>query len=1227
MSSFDDLVPSAQKGQFDDLVPSTDAGAFDDLVTEQRRWYSDVPLQIVGGIRDAVQQNSNLGEQVLKSPLAKYSVPGLALRGAERFIESKPERAERAARFRDLPEVPEAETTAGAILRPLAQFGTDFIPLFRIARSMGLANAIRGTGTSTVRSGAAMLAEGEIAGLAADQIAFDPRDERLSNLIQQHPALQNPVTEYLAADPNDSEAEARLKVALEGAGLSALFTPIVHGASLGLRTLRNHVKPTTNAASEAQLGGAAREVNRVSAETAELSGTEAVERRKNLAERKRIEQMTPDEVKRELLTSELTGLPNRRAYQEAAKQPVQVAVDVDSLKWVNDTLGHEAGDELLAQVGRALKDEGLDAFHVSGDEFIVQGAKREDVEAALQRAADRLQQVQVKRGAQAIRPAFSYGVGNSLEQADAALLDAKRMREASGTRAARGEAPPSYEGPALPAVKVRQVDAGTPEELLSREAEQVGTINLNNIQSPDDVKAAIAETARRFSARIDDARRGTINDDQLRALADDLGMTPQKLLQRQRGQAFNPEQALAARGLLVDSAADLVEKSKGAIGGSDEALIAFQNAFARHVAIQEQIAGLTAEAGRSFRQFKLAARKGSKQHQIKEAIEAFGGREDIEQLAEMIGRIEDQATLNTFVRGARKAKTSDMLLEAWINALLSGPQTQMVNVLSNSLVALWTLPEHMLASAIGSVRRGEDRVFPREVVGRAFGFVQGAKDGLRLALKTFLTEQPSDQLSKIETRRHQAIPSVVFRRDAKPIMLGEVPLPFTGPVELGGKQIRIPGRMLQAGDEFFKAIGYRMELNALAMRTGLQQGLEGDELAKHIDQALRNPPPALHRAAMDAARYQTFTQKLGDIGQGIQKIANAHPSMRLVLPFIRTPANIVKFAAERTPFGLLMREVRDNLRAGGVTRDIQLARLTFGSMVGGVVASMAAEGSITGGGPSDPRLRAALRETGWQPYSVKIGDRYYAYNRLEPLGMIFGLSADYAEIAGELDHAEAREVAAMITGSISKNLTSKTWLRGVSELLEAVNDPDRYGDRYVQNFAGTLIPTVVAHTARVNDPVLRQTETVLDKLKSRVPGYSKSLPPRLNMWGEPIQLGGGVGPDMVSPIYTSDEFPDKLAQEVVRLELKIGMPSKLVQDIELTPEEYARYVQLAGKPAKEVLMKAVTAPFYDTLPDAAKRALIVRTIMKTRAEARQQLLATIPRERVLQAKLKAARSP
>lgn len=96
-------------------------------------------------------------------------------------------------------------------------------------------------------------------------------------------------------------------------------------------------------------------------------------------------------------TDELTGLANRRGYQQAiamrpSRRPFAViSGDLDGLKSVNDELGHLAGDAMLAQVGRAIRSalrQGDVAARLGGDEFAV--LLHDADEGAAQRVADRI---------------------------------------------------------------------------------------------------------------------------------------------------------------------------------------------------------------------------------------------------------------------------------------------------------------------------------------------------------------------------------------------------------------------------------------------------------------------------------------------------------------------------------------------------------------------------------------------------------------------------------------------------------------------------------------------------------------------------------------------------------------------------------------------------------------------------------------------------------------------
>ena len=88
-------------------------------------------------------------------------------------------------------------------------------------------------------------------------------------------------------------------------------------------------------------------------------------------------------LRHQAMHDELTGLPNRRALTTTvsrllagptARRTGVLFCDIDNFKRVNDSLGHDAGDELLVELAQRLRDRlpaGCAASRSAGDEFVV----------------------------------------------------------------------------------------------------------------------------------------------------------------------------------------------------------------------------------------------------------------------------------------------------------------------------------------------------------------------------------------------------------------------------------------------------------------------------------------------------------------------------------------------------------------------------------------------------------------------------------------------------------------------------------------------------------------------------------------------------------------------------------------------------------------------------------------------------------------------------------------
>jgi hypothetical protein len=722
--------------------------------------------------------------------------------------------------------------------------------------------------------------------------------------------------------------------------------------------------------------------------------------------------------------------------------------------------------------------------------------------------------------------------------------------------------------------------------------DKAGNIRLENLGTPEDVNAVLRQAASENEGFIS-ARRGVLSDSEVSDLADALGMDAKTLDRRKIGDAFNAEQVVAARKLLVQSAVSVRDAMAKAAGGAEADVLAYAEVRARHLMIQEQVSGITAEAGRALRAFR-AIDGMAEAKSLSAFLQENTGKTlyQLQREAQLGMQLDTSAKVSKYVRDSTKASWADMAVEVWINALLSGPKTHATNMLSNTLVALYRVPETVVAAGSGIVRTtfsaNKERVYLGEAGARLFGIIEGSKDGVRAGWAVMKNEDLVEKASKIEQRRFMAIPGKA------------------------GELIRIPGRALAAEDQIFRGIAHRQELNALAYRKAMDEGAKGDKFARRVTELVQNPTEDMILAAQKNADYQTFQSKLGRIGGSVQQFANSHPMVKLVIPFVRTPVNIIKFAQERSVFGLFSRDVRENIAKGGASADEQIARMIMGSAVSTAAVAMALEGTITGGGPTDSKQRAVMFQTGWQPYSAKIGEHYYSFSRLEPLAMLLGIAGDMAEIAEVSTEKEADDVGKLVFASVTKNLTSKTWLSGPSNLITAVQDPDRYGQRYIQRFVGTVVPTGVAQIAQTQDPYLREARTIIDGIKARLPGLSQTLLPRRDIWGQPIQLGGGLGPDLVSPIYESRLNNDPVNQTLLRLGVFPARTPRKIRGVELTDEQYDDFARLAGTTTKMRLDQIVSMPGFASLPDFAQRELVTKTIERARETARSMMMMQNP---------------
>jgi hypothetical protein len=1008
----------------------------------------------------------------------------------------------------DKQDIAAPKSVTGGLIKGVAQFVT------------GLA-LTRGIGPAAGGGVAATATRGAIANFAA----FDPHQERLSNLVEKFPALSNPVTQLLQAKPDDTAVEGRVKNALEGLGLGA----VADGFVKGVRLLKSAGEAKAAAAGDAVAGAAP------------------------------------------------------------------------------------------AEAAPGIKD---DAFAALGDETQEPGAPI----------------LQTKPGAP----------------------------DSTGAPGDRAGLPAPAEGePGLPAVRPDDLTAqqlaersavpGAPEQVPStaagREMSPPKTfINFARMDTPEDVQRAIQELADSRRGDIEGATRGAQSFEQIKLNASQQDAW-NVLKSRQVGDGLNAEQSVAARQLWASSAAKLTDVAKSAVAApTPENLFAFRKMLATHYAIQQEVIGARTETARALASWRIpVGTSESKLQDITSRLgELGGGPEVTADLARRVSNLADSTSpnaalqLDKMVEKGAWARTRDAVIQFWSDALLTSPVTQARILASNVSTTIWRMGERKVAEGISSLLNTKNGIAPGEAAAQWNGIVGGWKDALAYAWNAAKTGTTGEGIGE----PHAAFPSNIT---AEALHLSDQGWMGKG-VDLLGTAVSLGRRGIAAQHDAALTLAYRMELNAQSLRQATSElnagEIEESGLGERVAQLVANPPDGMVDASRTAAKYQAFLDEPGHIAQLLLDARQKVPALRIIMPFIKIPARIMSFTFERTPLAPLMSDFRSKIAAGGATRDLALAQVGLGTAITMAAADMTMSGQLKGGGPPEIGLSQAQDREGMKRDSVKIGDTWYGINGVHPVGKLMLLAADVAEaVKGgqtELhDDADTEKLAVGTALSIGRTLTNASYMQGVANFFAMVHDAKvgGAGENAILSTVGSAVPSVVSAIDRAGDPYQRAVYTMLDEFKSKIPGLSQTLPPKRDLWGDPVSSGHDALTKLASPVGISPEKHNPIDDEILKQGFNITIPGKnqsfndgsggVQIDMSKYPKAYSRFLQLAGHEyqspawgmgAKDLLNQVVSgvhplSQVYDLKSDGpgGGKEMMIRDLMSQfRDGAKRQLLDEYP---------------
>ena len=529
-------------------------------------------------------------------------------------------------------------------------------------------------------------------------------------------------------------------------------------------------------------------------------------------------------------------------------------------------------------------------------------------------------------------------------------------------------------------------------------------------------------------------------------------------------------------------------------------------------------------------------------------------------------------------------------------SMLSGPITHLRNGFGNT----YSLLERPFSTYLQGVVGG-DKALRASAVSGLHGMTTGIQDAWQVAMTTLKTGDSVNFNQKFvvedfETRALLEQINLAARTESEKIAAGFLESSYNFQ---NNPWLSWPSRSLMAADDFFKSMAARYRMNSKAMYEAISHSADDADVDmlfnKYIENFSKGIDPQSGRIVdkdlLDYAERITFQQDPGSFINTFANMLDQSPGGigKLFIPFVRTPANLFGYGLEHVPFiHKAIRSLGDTLEAAEKNGDYLLAaeirgRQATGAMLTGSMLTMALMTDVTGNLPFDPKERAAWKEEGRPPMSIKVGNKWVSYASLEPVNSMLSIVADTVRLAKIGGADAASNVMRQLAYSFAAAYTDKSFLAGVSvigQMLDPKSMQNPNMMNFVLNSANNFLPYAGARRSLSNalDPFMKETRGELDRmLIAAAPGYGRDVP-SVTSWitGKKLNSIAGGLYNAVSPIRIQDVNDNYVAKTLT----EIGYPSNSIiktglNGIRLQPEQRERL--------SEILFKSGLPKKLDTL--------------------------------------------
>nr|DAH22001.1 MAG TPA: hypothetical protein [Caudoviricetes sp.] len=442
------------------------------------------------------------------------------------------------------------------------------------------------------------------------------------------------------------------------------------------------------------------------------------------------------------------------------------------------------------------------------------------------------------------------------------------------------------------------------------------------------------------------------------------------------------------------------------------------------------------------------------------------------------------------------------------------------------------------------------------------------------------------------------------------------------------KARRFNSAALETEDMWFSKPHYAYAMAQYCKANGITAEMiaEGKGIEKARKYAIKEAQKATYRDT------NAFSQFVSEIGRrrgsktGVEKIATG--IIEGILPFRKTPANILMRGVEYSPLGLAngikqaLWDVRTGKKTGAEAIDSISAGLT-GTGLLGLGVYLASQALLRGHGGDDDDKREFEDLQGHQTYSLELPDgTSITLDWLAPecLPLFIGVNL-WEETNGGKESLTLSELLTAIS-NVSEPLLEMSCLQSLNAIFDVVGYAKSDGiaalPKAIASAATSYLtqafPTLLGQAERTGEGKRYTTYTnknnkyltpdmqyAVGKASARIPGWDYNQIPYIDAWGR-TELTGKPGErafnNFLNPAYTSKIDESPMEKELMRLYNATGesvFPSRASKNLTVNGEavtlgadDYVKYAQQKGQGAYKRLTALTRDSEYKKLTNEEK---------------------------------------